>query len=113
MQKRILVVENHPDLRAEILAVLGREQIDCEGVSTGDAAMLKLRDHDYRYVILDVDGATAGKPVFESLRDNGTLGKLVLLTDSDETGEMPRSASECKVLLKPFDGRQLLARLRR
>ena len=113
MPATILVVENHPDLRAEIQAILQREHLDCDAVSSGDAALLKLREHDYRYVILDVDGATAGKPVFEDLRAHGALAKLVLLTDSDETGEMPRSAAECAVLLKPFDGTQLLARVRR
>jgi len=108
----ILVVENHPDLRAEIIAILEREHIGCEAVSSGDDALLKLREQDYQYVILDVDGATAGNPVFETLRETGHLDKLVLLTGSDETGEMPRSASECTVLLKPFDRRQLLARVR-
>jgi DNA-binding response OmpR family regulator len=110
MRPSILVVENHPDLRAEILAILQRENYECEGVGSGAAALLKIREHDYSYILLDVDPATAGGSFYESCAKDGTLGKVVLLTDFDETSEMPPSARACAVLRKPFDTKQLLAR---
>ena len=113
MRPSILVVESHSDLRSEIVAILSRENYACEGVSTGAAALLKIRDHDYQYIVLDVDAPTAGDELYDSCAANGTLGKLVLLTDFDETSEMPPSAKDCMVLRKPFDTKQLLDRVSR
>jgi DNA-binding response OmpR family regulator len=113
MRPSILVVENHPDLRAEILAILARENYECEGVSDGASALLKIRDHNYSYILLDIDPATAGNTLYDSCVADGTLAKLVLLTDFDETSEMPPSARACAVLRKPFDTRQLLERVSR
>ena len=58
----------------------------------------------------EVDRIKPNHVVLDSLSE---IRLLVLLTDSDETGEMPRSAAECAVLLKPFDGKQLLGRVTR
>ena len=113
MSESILVVESHADLRIEILEMLRREHYECEGVSTGDAALLKIREQDYRYIVVDVDGATAAASLFQSCLANGTLGKLVLLTDFDETNELPEGASNCAMLRKPFDSHELLKRLTR
>ena len=113
MHASILVVENHPDLRTETLAILRREHYDCEGVGTGQAALLKLREHDYQYILLDIDAPTDGSAVYDSCAESGTLGKLVLLTAVEELDEMPESASNCALLRKPFDTRELLARIAR
>lgn len=113
MAASILVVENHPDLRAEIVAILQREHYECEGVSTGNAALLKIRDHDYRYILVDVDEPTGATALYDSCAANGTLKKLVLLTDVDDLRDMPASASECSMLQKPFDTKELLDRITR
>lgn len=113
LRTSILVVENHPDLRAEIVATLQREHYECEGVSSGEAAMLKIRDHEYRYVLLDVDAETAAGNLFESLSSTPeTRAKIVLLTDGEGTDDLP-DASGCVYVRKPFDTKQLLSRLRR
>jgi DNA-binding response OmpR family regulator len=112
-QPTILVVESHPDLRAEIIATLAREHIACDGVSTGAAALLKIREHNYRYILLDVDAPTAGNTLYDCCAAEGTLAKLVLLTDFEETSEMPSTAKACAVLRKPFDTKQLLERVAR
>jgi DNA-binding response OmpR family regulator len=110
MRSQILVVENHPDLRAEIVAVLEREHCECEGVSTGEAALLKLREHDYGYIVLDIDAPTAGAAVFDSLAARrGGLEKLILLTESEDPEDMTGAAARCMQLFKPFDAKQLLA----
>lgn len=114
MKTSILVVENHPDLRAEIVAILNREDYECEGVSSGAAALLKLREHDYSYILLDVDGPTAGAELFRSLcAKPAALDHVILITDSDSPEEMPAPAAVCPTLCKPFDAKQLLARIQR
>ena len=113
MRPSILVVENHPDLRAEILATLQREHYECEGVGTGDAALLKIREHNYQYILVDVDAPTAAENVFDSLTaQTETRDKIVLLTNN-EADDMPEAAAKCAQLRKPFDTKQLLARLRK
>jgi DNA-binding response OmpR family regulator len=114
MRAQILIVENHPDLRAEIVATLTRENFECEGVSTGAAALLKLREHDYRYIVLDIDARTAGAALFDSLvaRRDG-LDNVILLTETESPEEMPGPAARCRQLCKPFDAKQLLACVRR
>ena len=113
MRPTILVVENHPDLRAEIMATLTHEDYPCEGVSTGAAALLKVRDQNYAFILIDVDADTAGAAFFESCKASGNLGKVVLLADVDTAEEMLdlTSTTKCMVLRKPFDRKALLAKL--
>lgn len=113
MRPTILVVENHPDLRAEIMATLVHEHYPCEGVSTGAAAMLKIREQNYGFILIDVDAATQGAALFESCKEAGNLGKVVLLADVDTADEMLdlTSSTKCTVLRKPFDRKALLAKL--
>ena len=110
MKQSILVVENHPDLRAEIVATLNREEYECEGVSNGAAAMLKLREHEYSYILLDVDGLTAGSELLDSI---ATRPNVILITDTESEESMPPTAGVCPTLAKPFDTKQLLARIKR
>ena len=113
MRTSIHVVENHADLRAEIVAALQRENFDCEGVSNGSAALLKIREHDYGYILVDVDEPTAATALYESCAANGTLNRIVLITEADDLRDMPESASACSHLRKPFDTKELLARIAR
>ena len=108
MSATILVVESHPDLRAEIIATLARKNIKCDGVRNGADALLKVRDHEYHYIVLDVDAVTGGSLLYDDCADKGTLAKLVLLTDAEETAEMPPAAQACSILRKPFDSDQLV-----
>lgn len=110
MKTSILVVENHPDLRAEIVATLNREEYECDGVGNGAAAMLKLREHEYSYILLDVDGLTAGTELLDSI---ATRANVILITDAENPDDIPATASVCPTLAKPFDTKQLLARIKR
>lgn len=108
----ILVIENHPDLRAEIVAALTRAQYECVGVSSGAAAVLSLRQHEYRYILLDVDGPTAANAFFDSLEEQDRE-KVILIVDNENPDDMPTTAAHCQHLLKPFDTKQLLSRVKR
>ena len=110
MKTSILVVENHPDLRAEIVATLNREEYECDGVANGAAAMLKLREHEYSYILLDVDGLTAGTDLLDSI---ATRSNVILITDTESPDEIPPSVNVCPTQANPFDTKQLLARIKR
>lgn len=94
----VLLVENDADLRSAISSALTRAAFDCDAVATPDAALLKLREHDYAYILADVDSPE------EALRiELGTQsGNVIFITEEDEPD----------ALRKPFDSEQLLARLR-
>jgi DNA-binding response OmpR family regulator len=102
MQASILVVENHRDLRSAIVSAFTREKYACDAVRSGDAAIVKLRNHAYDYILVDDDEATGASALFNELATHPDSPKLVVLTDIDRSDEVA-------FLRKPFDSRQLLA----
>ena len=103
MSRSVLVVENHRDLRSAIVAALTRENFECDAVRSGDAALLRLRDHNYQYIFVDDDEATAAGALLHDLASHPNSAKLVLMTEFDRQDDVP-------FLRKPFDSKQLLAR---
>jgi DNA-binding response OmpR family regulator len=103
MDPKILVVENHHDLRSAIVAAFAREHVPCDAVVTGSDALLKLRDHHYAYVLVDDDEETGAGALIDKLTADPKSPKLILLTEF-ERDDMP-------FLRKPFDSKQLLARV--
>jgi DNA-binding response OmpR family regulator len=101
--KSVLVVENHHDLRTAIVAALTREHFACDAVHTGDAALLRLKEHHYEYIFVD-DEAVGAAALINDLAARPDSPKLVLLTEADRSDDVP-------CLRKPFDSKQLLARL--
>lgn len=104
MSPNVLVVEPYADLRSGIVATLERRHFECDGVATADAAALKLREHDYAYVVVDADPSTEA---FVSSLDPGA--HVILLSD-DETREPRRNVYA--VLQKPFSRDELLAQFK-
>lgn len=106
MRPSVLVVENHRDLCTEIVAALQREHYPCESARTGAAAMLKLREHNYEYILIDDDEATGAGPLLARLTaEADAQTKVIVMTDIDPQGDLP-------YLRKPFDNNALMARLR-
>ena len=106
MRRTALVVENHHDLRSAIVAALAREHIECDAVLNGEAARLRLREHRYEYIFVDDDDATAATALLNDLASLPDAPKLVVLTEFDRADNLP-------FLQKPFDSKQLLARVKR
>jgi len=104
MRRSVLVVENHHDLRSAIVAALERENFECDAVRSGDAALIQLREHQYQYVFVDDDEATAAQALINNLASQPNAPKIVLLTEFDRQDDVP-------FLRKPFDSKQLLARV--
>jgi DNA-binding response OmpR family regulator len=96
----VLVVEPYADLRSGIVSALERRDYVCDAVATPEAAALMLREHDYAYVVVDVDGPQSTGELVSSL---SAESNVILISDDDaEDGEHP-------ILRKPFSRDELLA----
>lgn len=108
MAPSVLIVESHADLRSVIAFALQRADYACDAVGTGGEALLKLREHDYAYIVVDVDSVAPLTSLRATLRSNPSLlAKVVFITEDEE-----EDAELADALQKPFDANQLLARLR-
>jgi CheY-like chemotaxis protein len=103
MVTSVLLVESHADLRAVISSALIRADYDCDAVSTPAAALLKIREHDYAFIVVDVEATQSIAPLRDALDAEPDLhGKIVYITEDDDPA----------ALHKPFDMAALLAHLR-
>lgn len=98
MVPMVLLLESDTDLRSAISTALNRAEYNCDAVATPAAAMLKLREHAYAYVLVDED---ATEPALRAAL-KAQHGTVIFITDEDEPD----------ALRKPFDNEQLLSRLR-
>ena len=112
---RILLVEDEPHA-AHVLAKGLREQsyaVDVAG--DGEAAIFQVATNDYDGVILDVMlPAVDGLAVCRTIRDAGSKVPILMLTarDAVESRVDGLDAGADDYLVKPYDIRELTARLR-
>jgi len=105
----VLVLEADLDLRSVIVDALHRAHVSCDAAATAAGAMLKIRESDYSYIVVDVDSADDFRPLVDACRiDPALLAKVVVISDG---GETPGIMAEQPQLVKPFDAKQLLAPL--
>ena len=105
MRQSVLVVENHHDLRSALVAALTRENFECDAVLSGEAALLRLKDHNYTYIVVDEDADTAAAALLERVAKHPESSpKVIVLTEIDHQ-------DDARFLLKPFDSKELLARV--
>jgi len=104
MVPTVLVVEPYADLRAGIVSTLKRLSLDCDAVATPDDARLKLRDHDYAWVVVDVDSPD---PTTELVSSIDKRSRVILITDADPRER--RAHPRHPMLRKPFGRDELLA----
>ena len=101
MVPSVLVIEPYADLRTGIVSTLQSGNYVCDAVATPDDAALMLRDHDYAYVVVDVDGPEPTSELVSSLCEESNI---ILITNED------RDALKGEhVLRKPFGRDELLA----
>ena len=96
----VLVVEPYEDLRDGIVSTLRRRDFVCDAVATPHDAALMLRDHDYAYVVVDLDIAEPTSDLVSSLSREAN----VILLTADVASD-----NEFHVLRKPFSRDELLA----
>jgi DNA-binding response OmpR family regulator len=103
----VLVVESYPDLRAGIVSALRRYEFDCDAVATPEAAVLKLREHDYAYYVIDLDSPDSTDELVASFAPDA---RVILISEDDPSNEAP---NRFPTLRKPFSRDELMAQVRR
>ncbi len=112
---RILIVEDQPDA-ARVLAKALREQAYAVDIAPdGDAAYESATHNDYDVIVLDVMlPKRDGYSVCRELRRDGSAVPILMLTAKDavESRVNGLDVGADDYLVKPFDLRELLARVR-
>jgi DNA-binding NtrC family response regulator len=105
----VLLLETDLDLRGAIVEALQRAHVVCDTAASAAGAMLKIRESDYSYIVVDVDSDDDLRPLVDAcVLDPKLLAKVVVISDG---GDTPRVMSDQPQLVKPFDAQQLLAPL--
>jgi DNA-binding response OmpR family regulator len=112
---RILLAEDEPHAAAVLAKGLREASFAVDIASDGEAALFQAGTTDYDGVILDVMlPRVDGLAVCRRLRDNGCMVPILMLTARDAV-ESRIEGLDCGAddyLVKPYDFRELLARLR-
>ena len=112
---KILIAEDEPALRHALETLLQRNNYCVESVSNGTDALDYLRIGSYDAAILDIMMPKMdGIQVVKNLRQEGNTTPVLLLTakSSVEDRVLGLDTGANDYLTKPFDIRELLARLR-
>ena len=104
MYPRVLIVEPHADLRAEIAAVLRREHYVCDTFASAADAAPELKRRKYAHLLVDGDTYDWNADVMLLARREG----LIVMTQDElvERRAMPRHT-----LRKPFGRDELIKEL--
>lgn len=112
---RLLLVEDQPDAARMIAKGLREQAYAVDVVTDGEAASQEAAAHDYDAIVLDVMlPGRDGFSVCRELRQNGSDVPILMLTAMDdvEARVTGLDAGADDYLTKPFDFRELLARVR-
>jgi DNA-binding response OmpR family regulator len=114
MSPSVLVVEDYADLRSAIVATLSRREYDCESVNTAEAAIDKLRKHQYETILLAPRLPITSDPVMHFLHEYQPeqLARVILMTSPEVDEGLCDDPDDCRVLAKPFNNEQLFATLK-
>jgi len=112
---RILLVEDDPGVRRFVVKGLREQAYAVDTANTGDEALYQVDVNEYDLIILDVMiPAPDGFEVCRRLRKSGRRMPILMLTARDAVEDrvsgLDRGADD--YLTKPFEFRELLARLR-
>lgn len=105
MPNSVLVVESHTDLRTVIVEALTRADYRCDAVGSGTDALMKLRERDYAFIVIDTDSPTSMTALCEAVNARPAWRERLILISDDE------AAPDQRPLHKPFDRRDLLSRV--
>jgi two-component system phosphate regulon response regulator OmpR len=110
----ILVVDDEADLREAVCAYLGRNGLHARGAGTAQEARAALAERPADAVILDISmPGEDGLSLARSLRAQGDIGIVMLTAASDVVDRVVGlEVGADDYVAKPFDLRELLARLR-
>ena len=112
---RLLLAEDEAALSKALKAILERNNYSVDVVGDGQAALEYLESDNYDGAILDIMMPKAdGITVLRELRARGSLLPVLLLTAKSEVDDkvLGLDADANDYLTKPFNSRELLARIR-
>jgi len=112
---RVLLIEDDPDLGAGIRASLREEGYTLDWLKDGESAVHALREEGFDLVVLDLGlPRLDGIQVLRQSRANGLTTPVLILTARDDTEDRVAGldAGADDYLVKPFDIKELKARLR-
>lgn len=115
MMKRLLLVEDDYGLAIVLADALAEDGYDVRSVTRGDAALREALGEPFDVICLDVTlPGRCGFDVCRDLRESGVRSPILMLTGLSELEDKVRGfdAGADDYLTKPFDVRELLARLR-
>ena len=112
---RILLAEDEKSMSKALTVILEKNNYSVDPVFDGEEALRYLRTGDYDAAILDIMmPGLDGISVLREIRKNGSLMPVLLLTAKsgidDKVEGLDSGAND--YLTKPFDSKELLARLR-
>lgn len=112
---RLLFAEDEKALSKALTAILERNHYTVDAVYDGQSALDYLATDNYDGVILDIMMPKVdGLSVLKRIRDRGNLVPVLLLTAKSEVDDKVQGldAGANDYLAKPFDSKELLARIR-
>ncbi len=114
MSSRILLVEDEPGLLLTIADLFRTEGYDVETAADGDAGLAKASGREFDLVVLDVMlPKKSGLDVCRELRQKGSDVAILMLTAKTQVIDrvLGLKLGSDDYLAKPFDPRELLARV--
>ncbi|AXA64791.1 response regulator transcription factor [Pseudomonas oryzihabitans] len=112
---RVLLIEDDPDLGEGIRTSLREEGYTLDWLKDGESAVHALREEGFDLVVLDLGlPRLDGIQVLRQSRANGLTTPVLILTARDDTEDRVAGldAGADDYLVKPFDIKELKARLR-
>lgn len=112
---KILLAEDEKSLSRALTVILGKNNYNVDAVYDGDAAYRYLKNDEYDAAILDIMMPVMdGIEVLKKIRAEGNNIPVIILTAKSEIDDkiLGLDSGANDYLTKPFDTRELLARLR-
>jgi two-component system response regulator AtoC len=116
MAERVLVVDDEPNLREMLEAILRREGYDTEGAAGGEEALERLREHPADIVVTDLRmPGMDGFGLLSALRAEGMVPTVVVMTayGSTATALEAMQAGAYDYISKPFKPEEIVLTLRK
>jgi CheY-like chemotaxis protein len=108
---RVLVVEDDPQVRSVVCAILSRDGLSLETAADGEQALERVQDEHFDLVLLDVGlPRLDGLSVLEHLQKLENPPKTIMMTGSEAPENVLRAAraQACRYVTKPVDAHVLI-----